>query len=170
VYATLIAINGNGKVQQGIALSDSIAFFTLTLRDLRAGLVTRESLTREQAKLHELLSVMLPQRVLARRQRGEDLIAFSIPNASFLYMEIEAFHTWCCNQDPKNVVPTIDGLFDTFNKTVERHSEMTVVRAIDGAFAEGHNPSGTQNRQSTPDSKSCRVWRRSIWQAIATST
>jgi class 3 adenylate cyclase len=147
VRAILIAINGKGEVQQEVALSDSITLFTLTLRDLRAGLIARESLKREQAKLQELLSLLLPKRVLARRQRGEDLMAFTVQNASFLYLEIEAFHTWCCSQDPVNVVPTIQGLFDTFDKIVEKHSEMIVLRALDGsyiavggAFAEGAQP------------------------------
>jgi class 3 adenylate cyclase len=75
------------------------------------------------------------------------LIAFTIPSVSFLYLEIEEFHTWCCNQDPMNVVPAIQGMFETFDKIVEQHSEMIVVRAVDGAFiavggafAEGAQP------------------------------
>jgi PAS domain-containing protein len=144
VHANLIAISPRGKVQHDVTLADGIALFTLTLGDLRAGILAREALKRERARLDELLSTMLPARVLGRWENDKE-VAYYVPSASFLVVMIDDFAQWCAvQQDP---LTRLQSLFDSFDAVVRGHNDMTVLRpmnafflAVGGIFSEGTPP------------------------------
>ena len=68
-----------------------------------------------QARSDELLYNAIPIPIAARLKHGEERIADSYPQTTFLFADLVGFTPWAGRTDPEQVVGFLDGLFSRFD-------------------------------------------------------
>ena len=116
-------------------------------RDTTQTVMYNRLIAEERAKSDQLLSSILPAKLVARVQAGEKNISFSVQSATITFMDIVSFTPWCGSLPASKVMATLNQLFKALDRLVAIHSTMTKIKCIGdcymaagGIFAEINQP------------------------------
>ncbi|KAH0795445.1 Adenylate and Guanylate cyclase catalytic domain containing protein [Histomonas meleagridis] len=145
---TFIAISANGEVQMKPINPEGISFIVMSMKDITSTVVSRTLLQEEKARNESLLSMILPQMVVKRLQKGEKNVYFSVLSASIVFIDIVSFTPWCGSHPANYIMSTLNRLFFTLDQILKKYDRMTKIKCIGdcymcagGIFDEVNQPS-----------------------------
>lgn len=104
------------------------------LNVLRRGQFLNEiEIERQKSQYFELLTRILPGSIVARMERGEERIADNVPEAVVLFADVVGFTSLAARNTPEAVVASLDGLFNTFDRLVDKHG-LEKIKTIGDAY------------------------------------
>jgi class 3 adenylate cyclase len=99
----------------------------------RGEFVAAQKIADQQQQYADLLNRILPQGVVARMQAGETRIADKFSNVAVLFADIVGFTETAARHSPEEVIRSIDGLFNCFDKLVVAHG-VEKIKTIGDAY------------------------------------
>jgi class 3 adenylate cyclase/PAS domain-containing protein len=149
VRTSIVPISSAGELQQESGFVGRIAIFAIIFKDLPSFVVTHAALERERKKVQELLALVLPPRIMEmRKAHRHEPICFPVPHAAFLQVDILPSAEWRESRKPDTVLAMIHETFATLDLTLDRFSEMTKVKTINGTYLAA---AGLFSEASQPD-------------------
>mmetsp|Transcript_40304 Transcript_40304/g.67555 ORF Transcript_40304/g.67555 Transcript_40304/m.67555 type:complete len:1397 (+) Transcript_40304:190-4380(+) len=107
--------------------------------DMQLKLKELYSVELEKNMLNNLLSKMLPTRIISQLKRGQNLIAEEHEETSILFSDIVGFTTLASNISTQEVVLLLNAMFTQFDNFVDKHDVMKVETIGDAYMAaSGH--------------------------------
>jgi PAS domain S-box-containing protein len=103
-------------------------------RDVTQTVMYNRLIADERAKSDQLLSSILPARLVARVQAGEKNISFAVQSATIVFMDIVSFTPWCGSLPAATVMKTLNLLFKEFDALVAVHGTMTKIKCIGDCY------------------------------------
>jgi class 3 adenylate cyclase len=117
-----------------IAMTTFSGNIIVTTTDMTQTVMYNRLITDERAKSDQLLSSILPAKLVPRVQAGEKNISFSVQSATIVFMDIVSFTPWCGSLPAATVMKTLNVLFKEFDALVGIHVTMTKMKCIGDCY------------------------------------
>ncbi|OHS95017.1 Adenylate and Guanylate cyclase catalytic domain containing protein [Tritrichomonas foetus] len=103
-------------------------------RDITQSVMYDKLIQEEKAKSDQLLSSILPPRLVARVAAGEKDISFAVQSVTIVFMDIVSFTPWCGSLPAATVMKTLNMLFKEFDALTQIHTTMTKIKCIGDCY------------------------------------
>ncbi|OHT04622.1 Adenylate and Guanylate cyclase catalytic domain containing protein [Tritrichomonas foetus] len=126
--------NGKDEVCIEMEFEAMAEWFFVVSRDITQNVMYDKLIQEEKAKSDQLLSSILPPRLVARVAAGEKDISFAVQSVTIVFMDIVSFTPWCGSLPAATVMKTLNMLFKEFDALTQIHTTMTKIKCIGDCY------------------------------------
>ncbi|OHS93746.1 hypothetical protein TRFO_11517 [Tritrichomonas foetus] len=130
LHLSLIAVNGDGEIQNEPILPDFLSIFSLEIKNITAFVDCQTKLDSEKQKISNLLAQVLPQPIVTRVMNCEPNICFSVQSASIVFIDIVEFSKWSSTVEPSLVMNTLNILIEQFDRILGSFNKLTKIKSL----------------------------------------
>lgn len=104
--------------------------FVMSLKD-ESELVRKQKLAEEsKAKSENLLYNILPRDIVIKLNSGEKEIAFTVPSASIIFIDIQRFSEYAASLTPSEIMAHLSQVFHSFDEVAKKYPLITKIKLI----------------------------------------
>jgi len=117
-----------------ISLIRTPTYTIVTCRDESQIIKHNKLIKEERAKSDQLLSAILPARIVSKVQQGEKNITFSVECATIIFIDIVEFTPWCASNTANKVMSVLNTIFREYDSLLVTFSTLTKIKCIGDCY------------------------------------
>ena len=117
-----------------ITIIRSSNYTIITCRDESQIVKHNKLIKEERAKSDQLLSAILPAKIVTRVQQGEKNITFSVDSSSIIFIDIVEFTPWCASNTAQRVMSILNIIFKEYDSLLAQFPTLTKIKCIGDCY------------------------------------
>jgi len=134
LHASYHPENSNDVLNLHVTLIRTQHHSIVIFRDESQMVIHSKLIKEERIKSDQLLSAILPAKIVSRVQQGEKNISFTVECASIMFVDIVEFTPWCASNTASRVMFVLNSIFREFDAALAQFPTLTKIKCIGDCY------------------------------------